>query len=62
MSASAKLRSAIQSIEDAERVIKRIRNATNDGDQYQLQKAMRELDEAKQYIDRARREVSDLER
>lgn len=62
MSASAKLRSAIQSIEDAERVIKRIRNATNDGDQYQLQKAMRELDEAKQYIDRARHEVSDLER
>ena len=63
MSARTKLTSAIQSIDDAERAIKRIRNATDDSDlQYQLRKAMRELDEAKQYIDRARREIGDLER
>ncbi len=63
MSARAKLRSALQSIDDAERVMKRIKNASEDADlQYQLRKVLRELDEAKQYIERARCEVRDLER
>jgi DNA mismatch repair ATPase MutS len=61
MSARAKLNSALQSINDAERVMKRIRIASDDANiQYQLRKALRELDEAKQYIERARREASDL--
>lgn len=61
MSARAKLNSALQSINDAERVMKRIRSASDDVNiQYQLRKALRELDEAKQYIERARREASDL--
>lgn len=61
MSAREKLNSALQSINDAERVMKRIRSASDDANiQYQLRKALRELDEAKQYIERARREASDL--
>lgn len=61
MSARVKLNSALQSINDAERVMKRIRSASDDANiQYQLWKALRELDEAKQYIERARREASDL--
>jgi DNA mismatch repair ATPase MutS len=63
MSARARLNSAIRSIDDAGRVIKRIRNATDDSDvHYQLRKAARELDEARQYIDHALREMNDLER
>ncbi|MES2908985.1 MAG: hypothetical protein V4688_07465 [Pseudomonadota bacterium] len=43
--------------------MKRIKNASEDADlQYQLRKVLRELDEAKQYIERARCEVRDLER
>ena len=41
--------------------MKLIRSASDDANiQYQLRKALRELDEAKQYIERARREASDL--
>jgi len=62
MSASSKLSRALQSLDDAERIIKRTKNASTDSDlQYQLRRSLREIEEAKQEIERARREVRDLE-
>lgn len=61
MSASTKLGNALQAIDDAERVLKRIKNGTTDSElQYEIRKSLRELDEARQYIESARREVRDL--
>lgn len=61
MSTRQKLSGALQALDDAERIMKRIKNSSEDADvQYQLRKALRELDEAKQYIERARREVGNL--
>ena len=62
MSASSKLSRALQSLDDAERIIKRTKNASADSDlQYQLRRTLREIEEAKREIERARREVRDLE-
>jgi hypothetical protein len=63
MSARSKLDSALQAIDSSETVLKRLKNSTTDDELHsQLRKAMRELDDARQYIERARREVRDLER
>lgn len=62
MSIVSKLSSALKAIEDAEKVIKRVKSSTADSDvQYQMRKTLRELDEAKSYVERARREVRDIE-
>lgn len=62
MSIASKLGNALQAIEDAERVVKRVKSSTSDNDiQYQMRKALRELSEARGYVDRARREVRDIE-
>jgi DNA mismatch repair ATPase MutS len=62
MSIVPKLSNALHAIEDAERVIKRVKSSVADSDvQYQMRKTLRELDEAKRHVERARREVRDIE-
>lgn len=61
MSAKSKLDSALQAIDNSETVLNRLKNSTTDDELHsQLRKAIREIDEARQYIQRARREVRDL--
>ena len=62
MSAKQKLLGAISAIDDAERVLKRLKNSTSDPDVgTKVRKALRELDEARQYIQRANREMDSAE-
>lgn len=62
MSIVSKLTNALSAIEAAERVIKRVKSSTADSDvQYQMRKTLKELDDAKSGIERARREVRDIE-
>lgn len=62
MSIVSKLTNALSAIEAAERVVKRVKSSTADSDvQYQMRKTLKELDEAKSEVERARRDVRDIE-
>jgi hypothetical protein len=57
MSAKTKLRNALDAIDNARRALKRAKhNVPDDGD---IRKAIREIDEAEEEIERAIRDLSD---
>ncbi|WP_211471953.1 hypothetical protein [Collimonas humicola] len=57
MSATAKLKSALRAIDDARTALRRAKGNADSDDEYQIRKAISELDDAERYIKRAINEV-----
>ena len=57
MSSKSKLRNALNAIDDAKRALQQARNDSGANGEYQIRRAMRELDDAEQDIQRAIREL-----